>query len=60
MCIFDTLDLKNKYPDAEIGIMIYNFKQRCGEHDFGEEFYIYVSKTGFNKNNSDIILHYGF
>ena len=36
--------------------MYYDLKYKCGDHNYGEEFYVYISKNEFNKNNNDIKL----
>jgi hypothetical protein len=53
-CMMNIKKLKEKYPNSEIGILIYNFKCRCGDYRYAEEVYIYISKQPFNKTNQDI------
>ena len=53
-CMMNINKLKEKYPNSEIGILIYNFNCRCGDYRYAEEVYIYISKQPFNKTNEDI------
>ena len=54
--LFDVYAFKKKYPNGVIGYMYYDLKYKCGDHNYGEEFYVYICKNEFNKNNNDIKL----
>jgi spermidine synthase len=56
-CMMDIKKLKEKYPNSEIGISIYDLKCRCGDYRYAEEVYFYISKQPFNKTNEDIEFH---
>ncbi len=53
-CMMNIKKLKEKYPNSEIGVMIYDLKCRCGTYRYTEEVYFYISKQPFNKTNTDI------
>ena len=53
-CPINIIKLKEKYPNSEIGISMYNLDCRCGNYQYNEELYFYISKQPFNKTNQDI------
>lgn len=58
--IFDPIILKKEYPNSEVGIMFYENNEKtvkCGNVSYDDEAFIYISKNGFNKSNSDIQFH---
>ena len=56
--LFDTTRIKEKYPKSEIGIAYESLSGvKCGTGEdgvYGEEFYFYISKNGFQKSDPDI------
>jgi spermidine synthase len=58
--IFDTYfpmnikKLKHLHPNSEIGISIYDLNSFCGNYQYRDEIYFYISKEPFNKTNSDV------
>lgn len=53
-CIFDVNNLKERYPNSEIGMVIYDLKCSCGVYQYREELYFYISKQPFSRSNRDI------
>lgn len=47
-------NIKKKYPDSEIGIMILDLDSSCGRYHYNEEVYFYISKQPFNKTSEDV------
>tara|TARA_B100001094_G_scaffold150563_1_gene145703 strand:+ start:7763 stop:8674 length:912 start_codon:yes stop_codon:yes gene_type:complete len=60
--LFDTVKTKEKYPKSEVGIAFKSLSDiKCGNEEdgeYGEEFYMYISKNGFNRNDLDIHFEY--
>lgn len=52
--LFDVSRLKERYPNSEIGMVIYDLKCSCGVYQYREELYFYISKQPFNRLNQDI------
>lgn len=55
--MWDILKFKKKYPNAEIGLMNYFVSSSCGEYEFGDEIYIYISKNKFSRLDENIEFH---
>jgi len=53
-CPINIKKMKEKYPQSEIGIVMYNLKCSCGTYQYNEELYFYISKQPFNKTNLNI------
>lgn len=47
-------NIKKRYPESEIGIMILDLDSTCGLYHYREEVYFYLSKQPFNKTNEDV------
>lgn len=46
--------LKERHPNSEIGISVYDLKSSCGTYRYGEEIYFYICKEPFDKTNQDV------
>lgn len=55
--LFDLHKFKSNYPNSEIGVLIYNNDVYCGKLEYGEEFYFYVCKNKFRRDQNDIEFH---
>ena len=53
-CPINIIKLKERYPNSEIGISMYNLDCHCGNYQYNEELYFYISKQPFNKASQDI------
>ena len=53
-CPIDIVKLKERYPQSEIGIMMYDLRCSCGNYHYNEELYFYICKQPFNKTKEDI------
>ena len=55
--LFNLYKFKDNYPNSEIGVLIYNNDVSCGKLDYEEEFYFYICKNKFRRDQSDIEFH---
>lgn len=56
--LFDSIEFKEKYPEAEIGIYIQEYDGiACGNNNFGPKVYLYVAKRPMNRDVPEFLFY---